>query len=1690
MSQLIADRIQNWSGGTPQMPFDPSGTSFTATTVEGIIDEVADVVDQLKPLINVPASRTYQSVADLLADTSAKTDGLVVEVASLYSGYLSGNYGAQGGGKFVWSSTVAKSRHNGAVIISSTVPWDGTRSTVLSWQNKVGETSVGGSGCWLRIFDGYAVSSSWWGTVANDLSFDVAPLLGKMWSFVVASRKSPIANISYVSVKAEVPPGEYSINSSVNFTNCLTWNIHLNLEGAIFIAGAGCAGKAMFDATNVRGLHIKGGYINSLLASVQTPLCGLLVGPKGTDTCGNNRFDDLKIMGQFSYAPYINIGSETSYHFNCYFANTSLLTPTYGAAFDGMHSDTRVVSDYTVLRANNVAVSFTNNRFYGCHFRHYGQGGVGSGSTIYSRSSVGWEFDKGCYYLTFDKSAFEIYNDPTYRTTNLKIDGSFETNQNAGMTDVLTMIVPDGANSAIAGFHFSTQTPLASNSLIKMVNESGGVTTGSLKLTNAYIQSLELMSTATMFSQCNNLSIIGYIGTRSSSQLNIKDIASMKGDVYVADKSVMNLTGVANKAMSIRFIDEGPVNGSIQYNNSNGTNFEATGSSTDVSMFFKPKGGGVVAVNSLQYDSAGFNGWLTVSSLTAGVLDVTNRSLVQLSLPANSVVTSITDSFNQTVPILTIRNTSSSPVTFVSSTGSLRLNNGVSKLIAAYETISFVKVASGIWQETAGATRINLSSIVDLVGLTPIKDGATVDVASFYSGWAVTAAGASGGGKFVWVAGAAKSLHDGIEYISPTVPWDGTSANLAAWQAKTGETAVGGTGCWRRIVKFERQQGPIYYVDDPAFGIKSYKEDPTFDAGPGIQALLTKIRLAGGGTLKFPANKLYRKAKTSGNLYYGSNTSIIGEGMYSGIYFDDPDTSARVDLFATYNSTAINEDAVTYNVEFNNFAVWGTVRTYRNETNRSQCFTGKNIIGLKFKNMFIDGVRFMATAFNNCKGVEAEFNTLNNCLRDGLRFTNSEGFVSFNKLYKVSDDCIVAHVGNPSNTDLPTTCRFVVSNNLMVECQTIACIGSRNMVVSDNVSIRPIRGFARFIQSGYASYNENSAAIFNNLIHGNVIVDPIMDMGSNFLINVDTPTLTSTDGLSNPPFDLMNTDYMATQAEQVRALGITIRDNSLRRSLVSGQTYSAYNFDMPTFLDSATATMLGITYTPYSTYANLLFDRTLTGLYQDKSFTETTFSGHPVQILGSVYGLVIESNDFSDFGFSASGVSFNAQSVADTNTMYVRGRISKNIFRNGGVGVSFSTLSNGHRFDIEVEDNEFDLDPYLLHSSHASDNTWTSTGSIVGINLGSTANPAGIKCGGNHFKNMGRTGLEYTDVIQITRPNFVYSDFVGPNDTTTNKGVRYLPSAASNIIIPIDGDPTSVSYQTHRNTVRISSSSIPTTGYYCSGHFVKNSSIAAQGTAGAQTYVLGWHRATTGNVHVAGTDWLPIEVPTVERSAMIGGTWVGVTSITAGVLDVGSNGTIGLSIASDTTVTDITDSFTTGVPVVTMRNLNTGAITFTYNSSKIRTLNLGDVTVNTNESIAFAKVTTGVWQQVSGKQSTIYQKSNGIGYGTGSGGTVTQATSKSTGVTLNKPSGKITMNAAALAANAVASFVVTNSTVSSTDTISLSFDSSGPISQELNYRLISSVGTGQFTVAIQNISAGSLSEAVTIRYNVHKGSNS
>lgn len=124
---------------------------------------------------------------------------------------------------------------------------------------------------------------------------------------------------------------------------------------------------------------------------------------------------------------------------------------------------------------------------------------------------------------------------------------------------------------------------------------------------------------------------------------------------------------------------------------------------------------------------------------------------------------------------------------------------------------------------------------------------------------------------------------------------------------------------------------------------------------------------------------------------------------------------------------------------------------------------------------------------------------------------------------------------------------------------------------------------------------------------------------------------------------------------------------------------------------------------------------------------------------------------------------------------------------------------------------------------------------------------------------------------------------------------------------------------------------------------------------------------------------------------------------------------------------------------------------------------------------------------IQGGQSLVTSDAVAIGFGVGAGASVTQATSKSTSVTLHKRTGKITMNNAALAAGASVSFSLICDKIAVDDVVwptSLSGTGSA------NYRIEPfNLSVGSVSFRVTNISAGSLSDALAFNFIVLKGAS-
>ena len=157
----------------------------------------------------------------------------------------------------------------------------------------------------------------------------------------------------------------------------------------------------------------------------------------------------------------------------------------------------------------------------------------------------------------------------------------------------------------------------------------------------------------------------------------------------------------------------------------------------------------------------------------------------------------------------------------------------------------------------------------------------------------------------------------------------------------------------------------------------------------------------------------------------------------------------------------------------------------------------------------------------------------------------------------------------------------------------------------------------------------------------------------------------------------------------------------------------------------------------------------------------------------------------------------------------------------------------------------------------------------------------------------------------------------------------------------------------------------------------------------------------------------------------------------------------------------------------------------TFVTPALGTVASGVISACTSTSMALTTpvigAATGTSLSTTGNQ--VISSTGKHGYATGSGGTVTQATSKATGVTLSKSTGQITLDAAALASDTTVSFTLTNTVIEAGDILIMNHISAGTAG---SYLLNAQSAAGTASINVRNITTGSLSEAIVIAFAVIK----
>jgi len=216
---------------------------------------------------------------------------------------------------------------------------------------------------------------------------------------------------------------------------------------------------------------------------------------------------------------------------------------------------------------------------------------------------------------------------------------------------------------------------------------------------------------------------------------------------------------------------------------------------------------------------------------------------------------------------------------------------------------------------------------------------------------------------------------------------------------------------------------------------------------------------------------------------------------------------------------------------------------------------------------------------------------------------------------------------------------------------------------------------------------------------------------------------------------------------------------------------------------------------------------------------------------------------------------------------------------------------------------------------------------------------------------------------------------------------------------------------------------------------------------------------------------------------------------TNGNLVLAPNGTGSVSAAK----VDITGGTITGITNLVATGGTISGVTFTGSFTGLTLIESATLATsaaaagcNLNGSTLAADGTdTNININITPKGTGQTLSSGKMGYPTGTGGTVTQVTSRTTGVTLNKITGEIVLFAVGIAGHEADEFVLTNSTIEANDVIMLCIKNGGSLAAGTRKYYVTQVNTvaaGSCTISVGNLDNGAItSESPTLQFVVLKG---
>ncbi len=595
----------------------------------------------------------------------------------------------------------------------------------------------------------------------------------------------------------------------------------------------------------------------------------------------------------------------------------------------------------------------------------------------------------------------------------------------------------------------------------------------------------------------------------------------------------------------------------------------------------------------------------------------------------------------------------------------------------------------------------------------------------------------------------------------------------------------------------------------------------------------------------------------SGNVPSGQTCAQAQSSNPSG-------TVCNYNLFAADNSqlsTGRSRDIIVRSLHFT--GTWGnsdsTASFAPSSTGSGQILSLYAVDGLTVEGNIFDYSRGFGPYINYSSDIKVRDNDLRYLEYDAIPvWASSNVSITDNHIAHTNDDCISVHDNQYGGVWIARR-DIDIEHNTCLDTQAINALGGRYLVIAYNHIITP-KGAAIDVGTANVGYGQGNSSAVGVVIAYNQITDLVARGIVDSYNQGDTYIIISGISAAKGPYTLIpgQVGYAGASTGQdpapeffALALATTTAVGESHAYSVTHNTMASY---LPSFNGSNKDSNGNVRFPSWTSFGQGPFV-SATGEQNPSATAGNAFeTAVGVKISGVMRDVAIDDNSFAGIG---TAVQWN---TGIYNGFHVRRNTVFNLQTRAW------DIENAGLNNIDFEDNDIDMDPYVLNVCRGSNGNWQGNTCADALYIAAGSGP-GIVYLRNKTADAGADllGVDPSNPVSgdYFADNLDYDDFestplstygaVGPNiDSFFNAGIRYVHNQGFRIIERY-GDPTKANYGQIFSAPVEAAAVMPTTGFWTPGDYVRNSSpLVATSTLPT---IAGWKRITLGSRDLPGFDW-------------------------------------------------------------------------------------------------------------------------------------------------------------------------------------------------------------------------------------------